>query len=674
MTLERGTTFGPYEIGPLLGAGGMGEVYRAHDTRLQRDVALKVLPPDLAADEQRERRFDREARLLSKLEHPNVCRLYDVGKEDGVAFLVMELIEGETLRERLRRGPLDESEAIGIATQVAAGLDCAHRKGLVHRDLKPGNVMLTGDVAKILDFGLARPLPFGSDLQETLAAGEADRDALTGDGVVTGTVPYVAPEQLEGGLVDHRSDLFAFGAVLFEMLVGRPAFAGESAASVIAAVLATPPAEIDDETIGLSPKVRYVLQNCLARRPGDRWQSVRDVAIVLGEERDTVNLLSEPSRPSSRNGWRLAAALCLVGIGVGWLLSQSFGRGGRVPHGAFEFADGSDVQLRQQTRLDWVEEMPQISPDGQFFVFSADSDGVGPASSDIYLQRVDGDRPIPLTSGPDLDVTPAFSPDGSTIAFCRVERSLVARAVYTMGATGESPRKVVEGGCYPSWSPDGKQLAYSTNVFWDPRGLALHSDILVLDTESGESTALVTGGGFASQPTWSPDGSRIAYWQVGVRGERSLYAMDLQTRESTRFTTEVRVDWSPFWGTTRREALLLEQRIRGVQSVEPRGYRHDRGLQRRGSTRDAADRRCLEPLVLSRRATDAVCPPARTPPFGRKAHRRLVSAGLFRTCRQWRARRGQPGPLTGWAFDALSWLDHERSLRGGSRDWGTWSA
>src|SRR2546426_8937737 len=242
MSLAAGTRLGPYEIQSALGAGGMGEVYKARDTRLNRIVAIKVLPAQLATDSQFRDRFDLEAKAIAALTHPHICSLYDVGHQDATHFLVMEYLEGQTLAHRLNKGALPVDQALGYAIEIAGALDKAHRAGIVHRDLKPGNIMLTKSGAKLLDFGLAKLQGSGSGLVSGLTSLTTELHALTGEGTILGTFQYMAPEQLEGREADHRTDLFAFGAVVYEMATGKRAFTGRSQASLIGAILKdTPP-------------------------------------------------------------------------------------------------------------------------------------------------------------------------------------------------------------------------------------------------------------------------------------------------------------------------------------------------------------------------------------------------------------------------------------------------
>ena len=279
MTLSAGTKVGPYEIQSLLGVGGMGEVYRARDTRLERIVAIKILPPQFSTNTGRVQRFKREAKTISSLNHPHICVLHDVGSHDGMDYLVMECLEGETLASRLR-GALPLQQVLRYGSQIADALDKAHRKGLVHRDLKPGNIMLTSTGAKLLDFGLAKPIaPLAT--MATLTAAAPHTPPVTEEGTIVGTFQYMAPEQLEGKDLDGRSDIFSLGAVLYEMVTGQRPFQGKSQLSVASAILEKEPAPINTLKPLTPPALEHAIRRCLAKDPEERWQSARDLALEL---------------------------------------------------------------------------------------------------------------------------------------------------------------------------------------------------------------------------------------------------------------------------------------------------------------------------------------------------------------------------------------------------------
>ena len=281
MALTSGTLLGPYEIQSPLGAGGMGEVYRARDTRLDRTVAVKILSAHLSSNPEAKERFEREARAISSLNHPNICQLYDVGSQDGTSYLVMEYLEGETLADRLRKGPLPFEQVLRYGVEICEGLEKAHRSGVMHRDLKPGNMMLTKTGAKLMDFGLAKPLKAcdpASRMTQTIAN---PQHPLTTEGMVVGTFQYMSPEQVEGKEADARSDIFALGAVLYEMVTGKRAFEGKTTASTIAAILAAEPPPISSMQPISPPALEGTVKSCLAKDPDERVQTVHDVKLQL---------------------------------------------------------------------------------------------------------------------------------------------------------------------------------------------------------------------------------------------------------------------------------------------------------------------------------------------------------------------------------------------------------
>src|SRR5215470_3264956 len=320
MNLATGTRLGPYEVLSPLGAGGMGEVYRARDTRLDRTVAVKILPQHLSSTPGRRQRFDREARAISSLSHPHICALYDVGQQDGIDYLVMEYIEGESLAHRLSKGSLPLNQALSYAIQVADALDKAHRAGIVHRDLKPANIMLTRSGAKLLDFGLAKLL--GNHPEADFAAQSnlpTEPIGITGEGTIVGTFQYMAPEQLEAGQVDARTDIFAFGAVLYEMITGRKAFTGKSRASLIAAILQHDPEPISIIQPMTPPALDHVVKTCLEKDPEERWQTAHDLMHELKWVAEAGSEVSTAGRVVIRRknrdrAWMAATATLLLAL------------------------------------------------------------------------------------------------------------------------------------------------------------------------------------------------------------------------------------------------------------------------------------------------------------------------------------------------------------------------
>jgi len=338
--LRNGDRLGPYLIVGALGTGGMGEVYRAQDVRLGRTVAVKVLSHSADQREDIRQRFEREARVISSLNHPNICALYDVGKHDHLNYLVMECLEGETLEARLARGPLPLEDSLKYATQIANALHRAHRSGVVHRDLKPSNIMLTRDGVKLLDFGLAK-------LQsKTFSTDETVVPPLTGEHTVLGTLPYMAPEQVEGRQADMRSDVFAFGAVLFEMLTGRRAFAGSTPASVIAAIVNGAPT-FDGLAFEPPPGIVHLIKACLMKNPEERWQSARDLTLHMEFLSKSHPALAHDRKRGRPVIWAYLAAVLVGAIlaSVPWFLPH---RGDVLPLAVVAFPDPRWHLLRWQ--------------------------------------------------------------------------------------------------------------------------------------------------------------------------------------------------------------------------------------------------------------------------------------------------------------------------------------
>src|SRR5579864_1778385 len=318
MGINAGTRLGPYEILSAIGAGGMGEVYKARDTRLDRLVAIKVLPSHLADRPELRERFEREAKTIASLNHPHICTLHDTGRQDGIDFLVMEYLEGETLAQRLLKSSLPIQQVLQYAIEIADALDKAHRKGITHRDLKPGNIMLTKSGTKLLDFGLAK-------LKQEAAPAIPDsqlptmKSAVTAEGMILGTLQYMAPEQVEAKEVDARTDIFGFGAVVYEMATGRKAFEGKTSASVMAAILKDEPPAMSSLQPMTPPMLDRVVKKCLAKEPEDRWQTASDLCgelkwIAEGGAKTSETPLSEVNPPA--NNWRQAVVLGLAVLGA----------------------------------------------------------------------------------------------------------------------------------------------------------------------------------------------------------------------------------------------------------------------------------------------------------------------------------------------------------------------
>jgi Tol biopolymer transport system component len=405
MTLASGTKLGPYEVISPLGAGGMGEVYRARDTRLERDVAVKVLPTNLSSDPSLRQRMEREAKAVSKLSHPHICTLHDIGHQDGVDFLVMELVEGETLERRLTKGPLPPEQTIRFAAEIADALANAHKMGITHRDLKPSNIMLTKSGTKLMDFGLAKQTSTAR-LEAALTEMTAEQAKLTVEGTIVGTFQYMAPEKLEGKEADARTDIFALGEVIYEMATGKPAFAGKSRASLIAAILSSEPQPMAALQPMTPPALERVVKRCLAKDPGDRWQTATDLASELNWIAEAGSQKGVPVHVSARRnnwdraGWWLAALLLLmlVGVGAAWWVSARDSRRTMYFSSPFPFP-ANDVAL---------------SPDGRVLALVAYWDQANKYVIWKYEVGAKGSTSVPGTEDASH---PFWSPDGRFIAF-----------------------------------------------------------------------------------------------------------------------------------------------------------------------------------------------------------------------------------------------------------------
>jgi hypothetical protein len=449
LAVVRGTRLGPYEIVDLIGAGGMGEVYRARDTRLGRDVAIKVLPEHMAHDADALGRFGREARAVAALSHPHIAALFDIGETDGTHYLVMELLEGETLTSRLRRGVLPEKDALRIGTEIAEALGTAHAHGIVHRDVKPANVMLTRSGVKLLDFGLAR-LQRRPD-----TSGETASMTGLGDGVLAGTLPYMAPEQVRGQAADARSDIFALGAVLYEMLSGRRAFGGETAADTMTAILTRDPPELSRPGLAVPASLEQIVRRCLEKDPEERFQSARDVGFALdaesGASRSRMEMAPAPAR--ARRRWLAATAiglpLLLVAAGIGLLYGRKLG-------------EQSLPKITQLTFRRGVIDRARFTPDGETVVYSAFWDGNPP---EIFTTRVGSPEARSLGLPPARLMS--VSSTGELAILLKAPGDFSDATPGTLARVplvGGEPRKVLDDVLEADWSPDARELAVVRRV------------------------------------------------------------------------------------------------------------------------------------------------------------------------------------------------------------------
>jgi Tol biopolymer transport system component len=538
MSLDRGTQVGPYCIQDILGAGGMGEVYRAHDARLDRDVALKVLPGALAANPEALVRFEREARAVAALSHPNILAIHDFGTHEGTAYAVTELLEGETLRARLAAGCLPPKKAAQIGADVADGLAAAHDRHIAHRDLKPENIFVTsGGQVKILDFGLAKQI---LEAEGDGPAAEARTDLRTDPGTVMGTVGYMAPEQVRGQPADLHSDIFALGCILYEMATGQRAFRRDTVAETMTAILREDPPEPSDRTHPVPPALDEVIRHCLEKRPEERFQSARDLSFAL-------RALSR-AQPASGSAAAIAtdalpvrarrprAATLAIAAGVPLLLLA----GVALDRWA-DRSDASDAPWARFTQLTdeaGPEEAPSISPDGNSIAYASRAAGTW----DIYVRRIGGRNATVVAGDPDRDESaPAFSPDGRTIAFHEADND---GGIFVVGATGESARRLTETGFHPAWSPDGQSIAFCQELIIDPASRTVTSALSVVDVNSGVVRVLTRGD--AVQPAWSPSGERLVYWNHS-RGQRDLLTIAAAGGEAVPITDDPPLDWSAVW-------------------------------------------------------------------------------------------------------------------------------
>jgi eukaryotic-like serine/threonine-protein kinase len=544
MPLAPGTKLGPYEIAAPLGAGGMGEVYRARDTRLGRDVAIKILPAQLSSDPVHKQRFEREAKTISGLNHPHICVLHDVGHQDGIDYLVMECVEGETLAKRLEKGPLPLDQVLKYGTQVADALDKAHRSGVVHRDLKPGNIMLTATGAKLLDFGLAKPAASPASVA-TLTAAATQTTPMTQEGTIVGTFQYMSPEQVEGKEVDARSDIFSFGAVLYEMLTGQRAFPGKSQLSVASAILEREPAPVTSTKPLTPPALDHAIKKCLAKHPDERWQSASDLASELkwtGENTSQpsgVTTFAGAGKAREKLAWLVASALAVALI-VGIIWSRDF----------------------------------------------------KPPQETMYF-------PAPM-SFPARDMV--IAPNGHTVAVVAYLESARKNALWTyeLGSPEAKTLAGTEGASYPFWSADGRSLAFfadaklkKLDVSGGPvqtlcdapfgRGGTWNKDgVIIFTPEVTSGLYRVSASGGTAAPISNPDASRgetshrwpmflpdgkhylyLAANFAGQKGANAVFASSLDSKEK-RFVVEATANAAyaaPGYLLFYRDKTLLAQRF-----------------------------------------------------------------------------------------------------------------
>jgi eukaryotic-like serine/threonine-protein kinase len=572
--LSPGVRLGPYQIVAPLGAGGMGTVYKATDTRLGRTVAIKVLADRASNDPQQRLRFEQEARAVSALNHPNICVLYDVGREipsggpagggdptatsEPVQFLVMEHVEGETLSKRLREGGVSFDQALAIGAQVADALAKAHRHGVIHRDLKPGNIMLTGSGAgahaKLLDFGLAKLRPTRpADVESTHSKHEPD----TRPGAVLGTLPYMPPEQLEGRATDARADIFALGCVLYEMLTGRRAFRGDSEASVISAIMAQEPESLATLQPTTPAALDHLIRRCLQKDPDRRAESAHDLAEELRWLREAYRTNSNsdgrPRRratdPSSRSGQAIAdgpaparprrgrwpaIALGLLAIGIVSYIVPAY-LWEWWPWQPEPWSDATAVQITAQPGL---QAEPAVSPDGHLFAYVHFPEEGGTAH--VWLADATGKSRRQLTDGAEPDHDPAWGPDGTEVLFTRYRGP--RREIWTVPWLSGSAKKLMDDGAQPAVSRDGQRLAFVREVAPKDEARVFVAPLQDLSRAVQVTTGNDDGLWDHNHPSWSPNGRWLCY-----QAQYALWIVRAEGGGAKRLTTDHESATDPVW-------------------------------------------------------------------------------------------------------------------------------
>ncbi|MEO6258964.1 MAG: protein kinase [Thermoanaerobaculia bacterium] len=544
MSIEPGSRLGPYEIVSRIGAGGMGEVWRARDTRLDRQVAIKVLPAALAANEQFRARFEREAKSISQLNHPHVCTLFDIGHEDGTSYLVMELLEGESLAERLARGPLPLPEVLKYGMQMAAALDRAHRASIVHRDFKPGNVVITKSGAKLLDFGLAKSS--SSPVVAVSNEGATEHRPLTQEGTILGTFQYMAPEQLAGEEADARSDIFALGAVLYEMITGRRAFEGKTRTSLIAAILSGEPPRITESQPITPPALEHVVTKCLAKDPEDRWQSARDIAEELRWISEVGSQAGVPAIVTrtrhSRRNWAAAAAVLglLLAIGAS-VLCASFYRRLREARRVTQSEIAVTLASLQDAQV-------SVSPDGRRILAVAAS---GNNNTRLWLRDLDSGQSRFL-AGTEGGTLPFWSPDGSTVGF------FAGAKLKTINVESGAAQTLCDApfGRGGSWSSSG-EIVFAPNIFQPLMKVGENGGTPVAVTKLTDSRMT------HRNPLFLPDGKHFLYCSAlggATMGTLRVGSVDghLDRQLLDYASTSAYVDG---WLLTTRDRNLVAQRF-----------------------------------------------------------------------------------------------------------------
>jgi serine/threonine protein kinase/Tol biopolymer transport system component len=519
MTLASGTKLGPYEIVAPLGAGGMGQVYRGRDTRLDRDVAIKVLPPHLADDPELRRRFEREARVISSLSHPHICTLFDIGRHEGLEFIVMELIEGESLAQRLYRGPLVSEQVLKTGIEIADALEKAHKQGpgIVHRDLKPANIMLTKSGAKLLDFGLAKYTAAPAQRAAISSMATADRN-ITEKGEIVGTLQYMAPEQLEGKEADARTDIFALGTVLYEMATGRPAFQGKTRAGLIGNIMNSEPVPITALQPLSPPALDRVIKACLAKDPDERWQTAHDLKLELkwaleaGSQAGVPMTVAARRRLRERSAWISGAVLAAVALALGIGYVQ------RTPKPLLPI----QFTIESPTKEPFEDRIPlSLSPDGQKLAFVQNDETQMPW---VWVRGLGSSEPVKLEATAGASRVPAWSADSNSLFFSTHDTTRNVdrlKRVPISGGTAEILCDLPSNTWFISANRNDQLLLVSPD---DTLKQISISDCAIKPAAPLDRMKYDVGEGW---PTFLPDGQRFVY--VALRGDKrhDVYAGSL---------------------------------------------------------------------------------------------------------------------------------------------------
>jgi Tol biopolymer transport system component len=535
-----GRRIGHYEIQSLLGAGGMGEVYLAHDLKLDRQIAVKILPAQFTQDIAQVQRFEREARAASGLNHPNIITIHEIARDDDTHFIATEFVAGQTLREKIQGGQTPLNEALRIAIQIAEALTAAHSAGIVHRDIKPENVMVRPDgLVKVLDFGLAKPTG-----REPKLGGVPSSTAVTTQtdpAMLMGTLAYLSPEQVLRKEVDHRTDLFSLGVVLHEMITGTRPFTGASAAAICEAILSN---EVTVSNPEVPPKLKCIICRALEKDRAARYQTAVEMRNDLQRQIAEAN---EARGLSSR--WRVAAAAGVLAlVALAGMLMTSLRNTTTSERSSF-----SAGPVKRITVGAGQEIFPSLAPDGQSVVYASRSSGTW----DIYLQKVGEPEAVNLTpDGRHVDLAPVFSPDGTRIAF---SSSREGEGIFVMDTDGRNIIRVTPDGYNPGWSPDGQEIAVAEDRIFDYEGRNhIHSRLFAVNVQTGARRLITNNDGV--QPNWSPHGHRIAYWGVHKGGQRDIWTVPASGGEPVPVTFDRQVDWNPVWSRDGRYLYFLSDR------------------------------------------------------------------------------------------------------------------